>query len=994
MRHVITAAVLGLAAGYGMAQDSNTAFRMPLAFPEELARATLTVADTPPETNWLPVAFLTALPAGVMGADTNALADPVNVPAGIRWASIGVEGGALLLLANQPRVSAPHRAELDFSGGGTGAIPFTVSAWAWMEDATWFTMAAKGDGREWLFAFDREDRLGFSLATDDPQKKWTVSSEPLTADEKAWHHYSAVVESAGPAPKATLYRDGVPLTATIAGPAGFAGERPLGGALYIGSAPQMRMRSKGALGGLEIRAGALDAAGVKALFARGATALSRPRAETVELESVFPGEREIELWNWRPWLEAEALRFTVSLPADAPTNCETLVYVKDWDWLWYQHLAPGSLVPGVSTQVTVSLAADSEAWIPVGHDRRWNFRTLAEPRNVGVRVFCKESAWTGRVTVASPEARLRPAAVSPPTIRDMRPASSRVARDDKFEVSFRIPDRHLDPFDTNTVRVTGVFTAPDGTTTEVDGFYATDFYREITPAGERIVPQGGPLWRVRFAPRQEGAYAYTLRVRDAGGEAAWGPSKFTVGPPAGRGFVRVSQKDRRFFEFTDGSPYFPLGHNIRSTFDTRHDGAFPWEQRFDTGTARYRDYFRDMAAAGETWAEVWFAPWSLGLEWDERWLGYHGVGQYNMRHAWEMDRVLDEAAKRGLLLNLVIHNHGKFSLFSDREFVDNPFNADNGGWLQSPEDYFTDPRALESFRKLMRYTIARWGYSRNVFAWELWSEFDLVGTKHGFYKNPACVEWHRQMGRFIQELDPNRHLVASHVCGDYGHQDPALIALPEMDHCPVDAYHTSPDPTAIVPLMKATAQFNNPYAKPVQITEFGGSPMAANMAHLRATLHAGLWGSVGVPMGGAPMFWWWMAIDEENLYPVFQGVARFMADVDRRDPELRSSDPAFAGSVPGQQLVWTCLRSPSQALGWVGRAPEFQTVDLAGPPRMTNLTATVAGLSNGVFAVEYWDTVKGQAAKRESVTVTDGVLTLAWPPFVRDAAFKARRMEP
>lgn len=993
---VLMAAAVTASAAWCAAQEPLPAFELPLAFPAEPAQAVLSRTAPASASNGVPIAFLAALADGVWGGDTNNLAAALPVPAGASWISFGFADGAWRLRARQPGLTVPHRPELDFSGRGGGPAAFTVSAWVWMEDATWFTMAAKGEGREWLFGFDRRDRLGLILGADDPKHQWALWSEPLTADERAWHHYAVSVEQTGSAPKATLYRDGVPLAATVEAPKGaYAGLRPLGGPLVLGSGPQVRTRTLGALGGLEVRAGAASADAIRDSVARDRAAeQARGRVETLELEAAFPGEREIELWNWRPWHEAESLQFGVALPADAPTNCEALIYVKDWDWLWYQHLAPAILVPGTNTPLTVTLAAESDAWTPVGHDRRWNFRTLADPRNVGIRIFCKETAWTGRVSIVAPQVRLRPPATEPPAIRDVRPLATRVPRDDRFEVSFRLPDRHLDPFDTNSVHVAAAFTAPDGTVTEVDGFYANDFYREATPAGERIVPQGGPLWRVRFAPRQEGVYTYTLSARDAAGATVWGPGSFTAGPAVGPGFVRVSARDPRSFEFTDGRFYFPIGHNIRSPFDTRHDGAFPWMQRFDAGTAVYERYFRDMAAVGEQWAEVWFAPWSLGLEWDERWAGYHGIGQYNMRHAWEMDRVLDEAARHGILVNLVIHNHGKFSLFSDREFVDNPFNVDNGGYLQTPEEYFSDPRALESFRKLMRYTIARWGYSRQIFAWELWSEFDLVGSQPGFYKKPVCVEWHRMMSRFITQLDPNRHLVSSHVCSDYSRQDPNLIALPEMDLCPVDAYHHKGEATAIVPLMKVTAAFNNPYAKPVQITEFGGSPFAADMNHLRAALHAGVWGSVGVALGGTPMFWWWMAIEEENLYPVFRGVARFMEGVDRRDPALLPADPAFSGGAPAGELLWTCLRSPRLALGWVARTPEFQTVDLAGPARVTGLTATLAGVADGTFAVEYWDTITGAVAKRETVTAAGGVLPLAWPPFVRDAAFKARRMEP
>jgi hypothetical protein len=301
------------------------------------------------------------------------------------------------------------------------------------------------------------------------------------------------------------------------------------------------------------------------------------------------------------------------------------------------------------------------------------------------------------------------------------------------------------------------------------------------------------------------------------------------------------------------------------------DQQFPWAQRWPEGTAVYRRYFEAMGAHGENMAEIWSAAWSLGLEWTPRHPGYHGVGQFNMMNAWEQDRVLEAAEQYGIYVNFVVHNHGKFSTVWDPEWDDNPFNVKNGGYLKSPLEYFTDRRALAAFRKLMRYILARWSYSTSIFGWELWSELNLVGSSHQInnWRSPELVEWHRIIGRHVKEADPWDHPIGTHVCQDYQHQDIAIISLPEMDFCPIDAYHGSHDPAYIVQLMVATANFNNPYGKPVVITEFGGSPQAQGLDHLEDALHAALWASPCVPLGTVPMFWWWQLIEEENFYPKF-----------------------------------------------------------------------------------------------------------------------------
>ncbi len=977
----------------GIGTTVGADFVFPLDVPAGIPPVSVALPLDESEPGWTPLAFVFSRSPSV-GSSNEGGTESVVWLEGSRWISRGVEAGALVLTTGSQRLLIPSRPEIEFGASGdSGPRPFTVSAWVWMEDATHFTIAEKGDGQEWLFGFDREDRLLFSMGRDDRIRIWRTQ-EPLTNDERAWRHYAAVVHSTGPDPRVELFRGGEALPVRYEpGTNRFEGLRATGAPLAVGSGSNLRLRTRGALGGFRLVEGVVSPERIRAEVEKGTNALEEDRFATIAPEVTFPGQCDVELWSWRPWADYDALRFEVELPADAPTNVEALVYVKDWNHYWYQTLVPGYLAAGTGTPAVVSLAPEAESWVSVGHHMGWHYRVLLRPRTVGLRIFCKEGEWTGQVAIVRPSARLRFPIASPPVIRDVRPAQIRVPCYEKFEVSFRISDRYLDPFDSNQVHVTARFLAPGGSETTVEGFYDQSFFREVTPAGERIIPQGKPIWRVRYAPWEPGVYRYVLRVRDPAGETEWGPGRFTAEPSVLPGFIRVSPRDPRHFEFSTGEFFYPIGHNIRSTFDTRHDGAFPWRQRFEEGTSAFGRYFRALGGQGGNLVEIWMAPWSLGLEWNEAWSGYGGIGQYNLRNAWEMDEVLAEAARNHLYVNLVIHNHGKYSLFSDNEFVWNPFNVDNGGYLKSPNDFFTHPQAIEDFRKLMRYIIARWGYSRWIFAWQLWSEVDLVGEAHGFYRRPEVVEWHRQMGHEVKGLDPNDHLVSTHVCGDYTHQNPAIIGLPEMDLAPVDAYHGSRDPLEIVRLMKATAQFNNPFKKPVLITEFGGAWNAADRRHLEATFHAGLWSSVGIPLGGAPLFWWWMLIEERNLYPTFGALARFMKGEDRRDPTLVQMDPIFLREgKPVASLIWSCMANSTRALGWVAIGADFQNRDPVTFSHEEGIVMTLERMDNGRYVVEIWNTVAGRAQERLEVEARERRLTVLLPPFSRDFAFKVRRV--
>jgi len=722
----------------------------------------------------------------------------------------------------------------------------------------------------------------------------------------------------------------------------------------------------------------------------GLTTNSADSQPAIEQSVTFPGESTFYFHSpTSSWAHLERLEFDLLWPAGAPTNAQVLAHLKDWDHWWYQNLLPAKPVPGRTNHYTVPLAPPVPAWRARGHHGTWNLRALMAPKEVGIRVF-GESSYSGKVSVTA----ARGIAVTysgPPSILRVRPETENPACFEKFEITFELPDRYPCPFDPSQVRADVVFDGPDGNRMEVPAFYGQDYFRSEDAAGGRLVPQGAPWWKCRFAPRVAGPHVYRINVRDTWGTNSWGPGRFIASPPRLPGYVRVSKTDNRCFEFDNGAFFFPVGHNIRSPYDTRMEEQFPWTRRWPADTSVYARYFKAMRECGETLTEAWSAPWSMGLEWTPRWRGYHGMDQYNMLHAWELDTVVNEAEANNIYLNLVIHNHGKFGTAHDHEWEYNPLNVQLGGYLASPEDYFTDARAKDSFLRLMRYMVARWGYSTRIFAWQLWSELDLTGSDKGGIKNyqrPEVVEWHKWAGREIKAMDPWDHLISTHVCGDYTHQNAAIISLPEIDHAAVDAYHFSPDPLHIVALLKQTAQNNNAFGKPVIVTEFGGSPFAQDVKHLEDTLHAGLWTSACVPLGGAPLFWWWQLIDEENFYPKFKALAAFLAGIDRRNPALGQVQPELLPDPPASRLAVECMGYDRMAVGWIHLTHEFPRVETAGLMPITNLQVRISNLATGTFTMAFWDTIKGEPVLTEDVPATNGTITARVPAFRRDIAFK------
>jgi hypothetical protein len=220
---------------------------------------------------------------------------------------------------------------------------------------------------------------------------------------------------------------------------------------------------------------------------------------------------------------------------------------------------------------------------------------------------------------------------------------------------------------------------------------------------------------------------------------------------------------------------------------------------------------------------------------------------------------------------------------------------------------------------------------------------------------------------------------------------------------------------AIVKLMKETAAFISPLGKPALITEFGGSWNAQQgYKHVDLTLHAGLWTSTCIPVGGTPMFWWWMIIEEAQLYPRYAAVSRFMKDSDLRDPAARLfttpytppniaaiGSPDWTANIVKRDGVtsnadWRieCFGTPTRAQGWIYNMTGFETLDPATSPPDNTLTLRLTGMHNAAYEIEFWDTLQGKPIQTARETARGKVLIVPMPPIVRDVAFKLRELSP
>lgn len=526
------------------------------------------------------------------------------------------------------------------------------------------------------------------------------------------------------------------------------------------------------------------------------------------------------------------------------------------------------------------------------------------------------------------------------------------------------------PFDPAEIDLRVTLDGPGGATVTVPAFW----YQGFTADGART--EGPPTFRARATLAVPGEWKARAEVAARSLRSTDLALSVGAAPPKARGFLRLD-RERSGFVYDDGTPYLPVGANTG------------WSRGSDV-LGDYRRWFARLAAAGGNAARVWMAPWSFSLEWSDTPLGDY---TNRLRRAWELDRVFESASEHGVAIMLTLLNHGQFSQTTNAEWIDNPYNTDKGGPLDSPREFVTDETAQAMFSRRLRYIAARWAAEPALWAWEWWNEVNWTPID-----DAALAPWIQRMTTVLRANDPYRHLATN----SYG----SGIAtdtwqLPELDFATTHVYDTG-DPAAKLPDL-AGIERARAVGKPVVLAEYGasGQPDDATVDPEGIHWHNGLWAAPFAGFASPAMYWWWDEyLDPRELWGQVRGISAFLAG------ERLARYTPFRPQVTGSAVAMG-LRAPDRVLVWV-RAAEYtreaakrayeaalraaltKNTQLEGyayrPPTVAGARLTVPGLS-GIWTARWLATADGSPVS--TAPAPSGVLAV--PTFTRDIALKITR---
>ena len=219
-------------------------------------------------------------------------------------------------------------------------------------------------------------------------------------------------------------------------------------------------------------------------------------------------------------------------------------------------------------------------------------------------------------------------------------------------------------------------------------------------------------------------------------------------------YIRVSEKNPRYFEYSTGEPYIPIGPNIC------------WE-RFEKDEEKilqlYEQRFRILSENGGNYTRIWLSAPFFEVE--------HGEAfRYDEIIIQRISRLLESADKYGIKVKLCFENFRKLTgspaPFSTSVPFDKPiYSTENGGTLKSMDDYFSSPEGRKLFLSKARFFADHFADHQAVFGWELWNEINAVSVSD----KKIIYDWTKEMLPLVKSLFPN-HLVMQSL-GSYDREN-------------------------------------------------------------------------------------------------------------------------------------------------------------------------------------------------------------------------------
>lgn len=256
---------------------------------------------------------------------------------------------------------------------------------------------------------------------------------------------------------------------------------------------------------------------------------------------------------------------------------------------------------------------------------------------------------------------------------------------------------------------------------------------------------------VRFYPTENGIY--TLKTNNE-------IHKINVSDSGLHGYVKVSDLDRRYFRWSDGTPITLLGINLAFISPVDHSAGYEFgrsNERYFIGLRQYERYFRQCYENGVNMARIWLGHEYFSPDTED-------ADVFLTEQFSKIEAVLELARKYNIVLKLTIEQFRFFdyertadsSSFSDRIF--RTFGKRlyrSGKRCESSKEWLSNSIWRDAWKEKLRQLSIRFSGHPSIFGIELWNEMNCVSEKE------LVIDWNKEMLPFAKSLFPNQLVMNS-----------------------------------------------------------------------------------------------------------------------------------------------------------------------------------------------------------------------------------------
>ncbi|MBK8881700.1 MAG: hypothetical protein IPN67_04745 [Bacteroidales bacterium] len=353
--------------------------------------------------------------------------------------------------------------------------------------------------------------------------------------------------------------------------------------------------------------------------------------------------------------------------------------------------------------------------------------------------------------------------------------------------------------------------------------------------------------------------------------------------PGSQGYIEVSHENPGYFQFSDGSPYIPIGINMINPSGKYHNKP-------DSAMIEIERWMKNLSANGGNYVRVWLSESFWDME-DKQ------AGQYRDEKIRRIDRFIEMARENHLRIKITLEHFRSVTLEENNQSWATKFvyHTSKGGPLDSIRQYLTTPAGYKLFLDKADFYQKHYGSDTLFFGWELWNEMNAM---HG-PQDSIFFQWNTRMLREIKQRFPKNLVMQS--LGSFDNEDvrpvyKKMMLLPgnevaqvhryldlgadmELCHAPMDVICSS--------AVEEILSYNT--GKPVMLAETGavepshsGPSKYYRVDTAGILLHDILFTPFFSGSAGCGMCWHWESyVDRNNLWYHF---GRFSESVKGIDP--------------------------------------------------------------------------------------------------------------